>query len=204
MGADLMFSIQNDPSAPKSPPGVGQALFPLGFVGGVAPITTARNLEGAYRAIYVSFWIKFSPNWVGHPSGVNKIFHIWINGSNRVYVQAHGSGSNQLLSVVSTQGANEPNRDLDGNVSQGVITRGAWQRWELVLSANTDGLPNGAVYWWIDGVEAGRYTDLNFVGQGARNVWDVVDWNPTWGGIGAVLLADQTMAIDHIYVSGLP
>jgi hypothetical protein len=47
----------------------------------------------------------------------------------------------------------------------------------------------------------GRYTDLNSVGTSDKNVREVIDWNPTWGGVGD-LLTDQTMQIDHLYING--
>jgi hypothetical protein len=198
----ITFSIQVDSSAPKTPPHVGQALFPLGLVGGSGPISTARDLGSQYRAIYISCWIKLSANWVGHSSNVNKIFHLWSNGSNRVYVQAYGAGSSRLQPAISTQSMNEPNRDLFSNLQARPFSRGVWHRWEIVLRANTNGQPNGEVRWWFDGVESGRYTDLNFVGATDKNVWESLDWNPTWGGVGDLLLADQTMQIDHLYISG--
>ena len=104
---DPWFSIVQDPSAPKSPPGVGQAMFPRGYEGGSGPILTAHRLGPGYRDLYLAMWIRFSSNWVGHRSGVNKILHIWIDGRNKLILMARGIGRGPLLATVGLQGLNE-------------------------------------------------------------------------------------------------
>lgn len=88
--------ILQDAGAPVSPIQVGEAFYGAGFAGGGAPFTIERGL-GSHPTIYLSFWVKFSPNWQGHSSNVNKIFHIWANNAVALYFSATGSGSNPLV-----------------------------------------------------------------------------------------------------------
>jgi hypothetical protein len=199
------FSIITDGTAPRSPQNVGRATFPLGFAGGTGPILTGRDIRsGNFTSIYISFWIKLSPNWDGHTSFVNKIYHLWINGQNKVYLSAQGSNAGPLQPQVRLQGIPGPSitRNLTPNVGAVSITRGNWHRWELVVTANTVGNADGVVEWWIDGVKVGSYRDVQITS--ASRIWTNVDWNPTWGGTGDIVPADQFMYMDHIYISGKP
>lgn len=199
------FIIFPDPSVPRSQPNTGRAQFPLGFQGGSGPISTGRSLGGNYKEIYVSFWIRFSSNWDGHTAYVNKIWHIWINGVNRVYLTSQGVNAGPMQPQVNLQQVNENpvSRNLTPNVTHSqLMTRGQWHRWEIVLRANTPGQPDGRADWWVDGVQVGSYSGINYIVAGGNPRWTDVVWNPTWGGVGDVVPATQFMDIDHVYISG--
>ena len=215
---DVRFSIVQDPTAPVSASSVGEALFPTTMTGGTGPIqtTTLVNSGGGKRTMYVAFWIKFSSNWYGHPSGVNKIFHIWINGGNKVYLTAQGIGNGQLAAEVHFQGLGlYDNTTLPRSISwngwpnlnsqSAVVSRGVWHKWELVLVANTPGQYDGEAHWWFDGVKVGQYTAIGYCSAtqtGSANTWAIVDWNPTYGGVGFPPPNNQQMWMDRIYISG--
>lgn len=194
----------DDASAPCSPPGIGRANFNPGFQGGRGPIDVRTKLPPGYRSIYVSFCVRFSENWVGHPSGVNKIFHFWINKGNRVYLSAQGQGTGPLRAQVRLQGINEerPARNLAPQAGTGVLRRRAWQRWEVVLTANTPGQRDGRAQWWVDGTFAGSVANIRFIDPAGSHEWGVVSWNPTWGGTRHRIETLQFMDIDDIYISG--
>ncbi|HXI20922.1 MAG TPA: hypothetical protein VNH46_07555, partial [Gemmatimonadales bacterium] len=91
--ADPYYQIVADPSGPKSPGSIGRAIFPKGFVGGSGPILLARSFTPT-RRLYISAWFRMSANWQGHRSGVNKIFHVWMDGRNKAIPTAMGIDSN--------------------------------------------------------------------------------------------------------------
>lgn len=206
------FSIADDTSAASyrpSPPSVGVATYPTGYAGGSAPMNTwyySLNSDGPFQRLYVSFWMKLSPNWYGHSSGVNKILFITAAGSagNPVYLSAQGSGSGRLQAQVRLQGTPAGARNLVPNVQDLSVTRGQWHHWELVLEMNTSGNADGSARWWLDGVEVGRYNDVEYVDASATHTWDGVKWAPVWGGIGETVPQTMTMSMDQIYVSGAP
>lgn len=201
---DPFFRIVEDPTAPISPPFVGRALYPRGYLSGRGPILTEVALPPRSRGLYLSFWMRLSPNWIGHPTSVNKIFHIWIGGSNRVYLSAHGRGAGPYLPQVNLQGIPGPQiaRDLNPIRSPAIaIRRGDWVHWELVFWANHAGQRDGSVEWWINGNRAGREDGIAYVGPRKNSMWETVTWNPTWGGAGPALREPIFMDMDEVYVS---
>lgn len=202
---DAAFTIVPDGTAPQSLPTVGQALFPLGFTGGRGPILTEFATTTQPHQIYLAFWFKLSPNWDGHSSYVNKIWHIWIGAYNRVYLTLTGIDTLPFTARVALQNVNENpiSRNLNTTTTHvRRVFRNTWHLWELELIANTGGQPNGEARWWIDGVLQGDYSDINYVAAGTQNFWQFFDWNPTWGGQGDVVPSNQFMWMDNAYVSG--
>lgn len=204
-GPPRNFSIVDDPSAPVSPPHIGRATFPAGFGGGTGPIRTGKKLEQyEFTSIYISFWVRFSDNWFGHPSGVNKILHIWVGGVNHVYLSAQGTRRGRLSPQINLQGIHERpvSRNLRPNQDGRALDRGVWHHWEVVLRSGTPGMPDASVEWWVDGRKAGAYFNINMLKPQDTNFWEKVDWNPTWGGRGGQLREPQYMDMDDFYISG--
>lgn len=197
------FSLVLDAQAPCSPPGVGRVSFSRGFPGGSGPANLYYDIPPGYRKLYVSFCVRLSPNWVGHRSGVNKILHFWIADRNRAIISATGSGSGRLTPQFRLQALADAKSARNLGIRSGrSIERGRWQRVELIIASNTPGIPNGRVQWWVDGQLAGDFSQLPFVGPGEDADWRRVSWNPTWGGTGGAILAEQFMDIDDLYISG--
>jgi hypothetical protein len=214
---DPAFSIVSDPTAPVSPSNIGQAVYSPGLPSGSGPISTSIVLPAGIRTLYVTYWMKMSPNWTAMSQATKVIFfHIGgSTGSARVYsalrgtptmgaeidfqgMGTTGTGTNQAISWNGY-----PNQ----NTASSVVTRGQWVKWEIVLVANTPGQFDGTADWWMNGVRVGHYTGIGFSGAtetGVKNVWQAVDWNPTWGGAGVTPPANQYMWMDHFYVSGKP
>lgn len=210
------YTISSDATAPKSPSRVAQIRYPAGWIGGDSPGLTGRDLGNA-TTIYLSMWVRLSPNWVGHPTGTNKIIHLWISHINRVYLFADGSDANALTPRIGLQRIAGSYDNGFGTVADAVdlrpnlpgqldveIVRGRWHHWEVVLTSNTDGLANGTVDWWLDGVHVGRYTGIPFVDATETRTWDYIGFDPTWGGRDGMLDQEQSIFMDHIYVSGKP
>jgi uncharacterized protein YjdB len=209
------LTIVQDATAPKSPSNVGQLRYPAGYSGGNAPGGSEYNLRSGGRAattIYIAMWVKLSSNWYGNPSGVNKLLHVWIAGVNRLVASATGEANGPLVPQIRLQtlgglymGAEDAN--LNPNIAGQTnvkIIRGQWHKWEIISSGGTPGGANGTVDWFIDGVQVGHYTGVPYIQPGGSTTWDVFKWDPTWGGIGGTVPADQFMWVDHLYISGKP
>ena len=196
------LTIVQDASAPRSPSSIMQQRFAAGFGGGASAAVVEKGLGGKYTTIYISYWIKYSSNWYGHPtSAVNKQMHLWINGGNHVFTLAYGGGTAPLKAEIWLQGTAGGERNLYANLGNpGTITRGKWHRWEIVLQCNTNGAANGSVEWWIDGAKIGQYYDVRL--EPITSYWEIIQWSPTWGGTGSTVPADQFESLDHIYISG--
>ena len=211
------YTIDSDAVGPRSAPRVGTIRFPAGFIGGNSPAFSEKSLGSGAGTLYISMWIKLSSNWVGHPTGTNKVLHFWIAGLNRVFAYVDGAGSNVLKPYIGLQGIAAPYNDGAGQTATSVnlgpnvpghtgvqIVRGQWYRWEIVFQANANGGANGSADWWIDGVQVGHYTGIPYVAANQSREFNVMRWDPTWGGRGGTVPADQFMYVDHIYVSGKP
>lgn len=208
------FSIVQDASAPKSPSSVGRVTYPAGWAGGDSPALVERDLGGTATTLYTSLWVKMSSNWVGHPTGTNKIMHFWIDGINRVFAYADGAGSDVLRPYIGLQQLAGAYNDGAGQTATGVnlrpnlvdyqLTRGQWYKWEIVMTSNVNGGANGTVDWYVNGTHVGHYTGIQYVGSGRPRTWDVTKIDPTWGGLGGTVPATQTMDFDHVYISGKP
>lgn len=203
------LSLVQDASAPKSPPNVARLRYPRGFTsGGNSPGGSEVALRGT-RRLYVAHWIKLSSNWQGHYSGVNKHYHIWVDGVNKVVAASVGEGSDPLQPQMRLQGlAGRYHGHEDANLSPNLVpsalfARGVWHKWETVLYAGTPGNADGTVDFYLDGRKIGSYSGIPFVRRGGSSRFSLFKWDPTWGGVGGpAIAADQYMYLDHIYISG--
>jgi hypothetical protein len=200
---DGNFSIVRDAAAPRSAPNIGQARFPAGHPSGSGPIMTSLALSSRPTEIYLSFWVRLSPNWAGNDAGVNKVFFLWMHEQPIVALSAQGAGSARLEPQVRLQATPMGSPVLRPNlVPSAEIVRGRWHRWELVMKANTPGIADGEVHWWIDGRKVARHGQIAFADRRQSNEWSEVSWNPTYGGSGRPVPVEQVMQMDEAYVSG--
>jgi uncharacterized protein YjdB len=202
------YSIQSDATAPYSPSSVGQIRFPAGFGAGNAPAVLEKVWSATDRTLYISFWLKLSSNWYGNDAGVNKVFHFWIGGSNRLVMNVRGTGNGSLTAEIELQGiVAGGNYDggstavFDPNLgASGTIARGQWVHWEAIFTGNSSGSADGKVEWWLNGTKVGNYGGLQLIS--GTGLWESMEWSPTYGGSGSPVPATQYMSIDHIRVSG--
>ena len=206
------FSVVQDLTAPKSPPNVSQQNFLPALPGGSAPATAERSFggNGAKKTLYSEAWIKLSSDFVGHPSSTNKLVHFFINGANKAFLMARGTGTGLLVPAIGLQGLAAP-YDAGSQVATSVnllpnrgsasIVRGQWHRYETITVANTPNTANGAITVWLDGVKVLEYTNIMFVSTGPAK-WDAVQWSPTWGGLGGTIVQPFFAQMDNLYLSG--
>lgn len=85
------------------------------------------------------------------------------------------------------------------NVGSPAITIGQWTKIEVYLKSSTTMTSrDGIVRWWINGVLAGNYTNVNHAPYGL-NDWT---WSETWDGyVNPAPSANWSHYIDHLHVS---
>jgi uncharacterized protein YjdB len=196
-------TIVQDATAPQSPSNVIRATYPAGASGGSGPMSTLVEGQGiSNRVFYVSWYGKYSSNFYGHLTGVNKQSYFGANGGvGQVYFEAYGVGTNPLTPNIvlqaglSTDGVFGPNL-----VPSTVVPRNQWFYIEIVLTGNTSGNADGSVDWFINGVHVGNRSGLRFTTTATS--WDRFQFDPIWGGLGDTVPATMTLDIDHIYLSG--
>jgi uncharacterized protein YjdB len=196
------LSIIQDATAPKSPTNVARMTFNGGMGGGYAPSTLERPVSGT--TVYAAAWVKFSPNWQSHLSGVNKMFHFWIGGGNKLVITAAGYvPTGPLTARISLQGIASGGNNNDGGVSgtyESIVqfVRGQWHKVEVIAVANANGA-NGSVKLYVDGVLAAQCSGIQF--SSGSPSWSLVSWSPTWGGTGGTVTSTMYEYLDHFYLS---
>ena len=221
-GSTANFTITTDATAPHSPSNVGQINYPTSptpFGDGTEPVKTFKGANG--KKLYVCHNFKYSSNWVGHPSGTNKIIHHFSDSTgtaNRIFSVGFGDGANPLQPGFGLQGI-ASNFDFNaqgGGFSSAATTgwlfpnqpghtndqlvRGTWYQLEYLLDLGTAGNADGRVDWWINGVLIGSVINIPITSVTA--LFNEIDWAPTWGGFsGATLTVDQQEWMDALYAS---
>jgi len=200
---DAVLSIVQDPTAPKSPSSVLRATFPTGFSGGSSNGHTGVQFSGK-RVLYATYWMKYSSNWTGHNTGINKQAYAWVTdggGYTPFVMEAEGSGTQPLKPrpilqrMIKGDGNYEPNL-----VPNATIPRGKWFQIEIVLTGNSAGTANGSMDIYLDGVHVTSVGGLQWT-TGAT-AWNIFELYPVWGGIGDTVPATMTADWDHVYLSG--
>ncbi|HET9637538.1 MAG TPA: Ig-like domain-containing protein [Gemmatimonadaceae bacterium] len=197
------LTINQDPTAPKSPTSVIRATFPAGFQGGNSNGATGIPFSGV-ATLYISYWAKYSTNWQGNPTDINKQGYAWVDengGSPKFVMEASGVGSGPmqprpiLQNMISGDGHMDPNL-----VPNQQIVRGQWFHIEIVLRGNSAGTANGSFDLWQDGVHCTSYSGLQWTSAATR--WSVWELYPVWGGVGGTVTSTMWIQWDHIRLSG--
>jgi hypothetical protein len=196
-------TIATDANAPQSPSNVLQINYPAGFAGGSSPDFTETGIPSV-RVLYTCYWVKFSANWQGHNTGINKLGYTWFDNTPAFVAEAEGAGSSPLVSRMAIQySLVQPNSDgwYNQNLApNAVFTRGKWDLVEIVITGNSAGTADGILDWYLNGVHVGHYSGIQW--SSAATLWNLNRIYPVWGGIGDVVRADQYIQWDHIYMSG--
>ena len=190
--------IIQDSSAPLSPAGVLEYVYPAGFAGGTAPATHYFPLGNA-REVFIGLQWKASEDWHGHATGVNKIHFVYLAGGGDVAMVMHGSDSGPYELRVLPQWREHTRSWLTSNVAQRPVRPGTWHRieWHLKYESRP-GAADGVIRWWLDGVLTGSYTDVRFPDDAGFAEYQM---SPTWGGVGDVKRHGDYYRFDHTYIS---
>ena len=204
---DATSRIAVDATAPVSPSNVLEYLYPTGYPGGGEPAVHEANLGGA-REVFVGFHFKFSPNWQGHASGINKILNVWpSNGTAGLYwivMREIGeiAGNPYFIELTLPQGPNVSGCQLTyggdpgANVRQIPVVPGTWYKVEAHWQGRT-ATSGGRIRWWLDGVLIGDFSNLSCAGTN----FDYFQIAPTWGGVQGVKTQDDYLRFDHMRIT---
>lgn len=208
---DIELSITTDATAPHSPSNILHHLFPAGFVDGSSGGHTGMIFGGGYKDLYIAWWHRYSSNWEGHGTGINKLCYLWEDSlaGPPIVMEANGSGTSGPLHPrpITQAWAVDAEGSFDCNiVPAATYRRGLWDLTEYVITGNTAGTHNGRMDWYLNGVKVGDTTSL-FPGgvqwSTGRSVWNIFEITPVWGGNdGSTVTANMDLDIDHVYLSG--
>jgi hypothetical protein len=189
-------TVTPDLSAPASPPNVLTILYPVGFPGGSAPGTVARDLPTRPRRVYMGTWWKVSDPWQGHNSNVNKILFLFPEAGGDMTLVMYGSPGGPYELRVLPQFEGIASDWLFPNVEHLPVTFGVWHRLEWLVDFG-DQTGVGTVRWWLDGRLIGDYSNVPFPSGGMQTF----KISPTWGGLNDVKTELDFYWFDQTYIS---
>ena len=198
--------IASDSSAPISPGSAVQStLYAGNSAGGMQLNYVTPQVQ---REMYVGLMWRTNPEFQGRQVG-NKMFFVRGPQNNGVFLfnnaaLNNGSGA-MIFSHNSSSHDNTHACALDlglacyPNVGSGILRVGTWTKMEVYIKSSTTMTSrDGIVRWWINGVPAGNYTNLNYCANGL-NEWV---WSETWdGGVNPAPSVNWSHYIDHLHIS---
>lgn len=198
--------ITSDSSAPISPGSVVKSTLYAGNSAGGMQLNYVT--PQVYREMYVGLMWRTNSQFQGRQVG-NKTFFVRGPQNNSVFLfnnaaLNNGSGS-MIFSHNSANLNNSHTCALDmglacyPNVGPGILNVGTWIKLEAYIKASTTNTSrDGIVRWWVNGVPAGNYTNMNVASLGL-NEWV---WSETWDGtVNPVPSVDWSHFIDHLHIS---
>ncbi len=206
-------AIVQDGSAPLSPSNVYKSWISAGQSGGGTQLNWV-NPAGTSREMWVGVKWRTNPEFFGRQVA-NKLFFVRGPVSNGVFMMMGGPGGGNDAGkpsyiVFAHNSGNINNGHACGgdaagatcfpNVGSGqVVPAGAWFTLEAyVKSSTTNTSRDGVVRWWVNGVPAGNYTNLNVSSLGL-NEWV---WSETWDGtVNPPPATEWAHFVDHLQIA---
>ena len=202
-------------SPPSSPSFIAEAAYPAGFSAGSAPGFIYSTGLPEWTHLYMAITVQLSSNWYGQSSSENKVIVGFIHGNPCLIVSATGRGSGTMTWTFHLQnlGLGASDINLTANVGDATVTRGLWQRVEIEVIGNTPGVYDGVARMWITDYDnrgqvvsgpgkVAEYTNIGWSSRSQSNTWEVVKWDPIWGGIGGTVPERQYMWLDRLAIGG--
>lgn len=201
-------AIVTDGTAPLSPSNVARHRLEAFAKDGGGQIH--YYLPGTYRDMFVGCWWKLNAGFQGR-SVFDKMFFMRGPDSNGVFGLYGGptKGGSFTLCFVHNSGNVDNSHTMAGhlglqgfpNVGPATVTPGTWFKIEAYLKSSTTLTSrDGIVKWWVNGIPAGSYTNINY-GPAGLNEWV---WTETWdrsGDMGTVNTVAWEHYMDQLYIS---
>lgn len=198
--------LVDDGSAPVSPSKVIRyRMEPLALEGG----GELQYFHGSlWRSLYMGVSWRTNPQFQGRPVG-NKLWFVGgpemggvflFNGSGLVNGQGQLLWSQNTLVVDNTHVSPAPIGGLMfyPNVSSGALSVGVWYKLECFIKSSTTMTSRDGIYrWWVNGVLAGNYTNVNWAPQGLNWFDFTQTWDACGGRAGCDLGQVNTNAWEH-------
>lgn len=205
-------SIVQDGSAPVSPSNVFKSAIAAGDSTGGSQLNyvTAQ----VYREMYVGLMWRTNPAFFGRQVA-NKLFFVRGPQSNGFFGLMGGPGGGNdagkpFYLMFGHNSGNVNNGHTCGGDAIGAtcfpnagsgqtVPTGNWFKLEVYLKSSTSNTSrDGIVRWWVNGVLAGNYTNMNLSSLGL-NEWV---WSETWDGtVNPLPTVEWAHFIDHLHIS---
>lgn len=202
--------FETDETAPLSPTDVMKCIYKVGLKSGNTPFAHSHPIPTVSQ-IYVRYAVKFSSNYLGDTSFVNKHMFIWTNESSvgdapSIILNHRCSGAGTMRPEVRTQTVDNHFQDLACNtVNSPTMLRNQWHIVEHLLQIVTKGGDDNIWKCWLNSNLVADRADGHFCASDTNGFGLEVQYAPYWGGnTGATVQEEQYHWSDDIYVSTKP
>ena len=200
-------TITTDSTAPLSPSNVYKSSLAAGASSGGTQLSWVTPGGTVYNEMYVGLMWRTNPQFEGRLVG-NKLFFVRGPGMNGVFLFGADrltNGSNSMIFGHNTGGLDNTHTCSNGgllcfpNVGPGTLTVGVWTKLEAYIKSSTTATSrDGIVRWWVNGVLAGNYINMNY-GWSGLNDWT---WSETWDGyVNPVPTVEWAHFLDQLHIS---
>jgi len=186
-------TLQSDPTAGGSPPGVWRVYEPKGTYGGGVPGTGSSTGFGRWGlpinspSVYGSVWVKWSPGFWFHTTS-QKFIRMDMVGASQAFLIQASHNSDFLRSSDEQAGIG-----IEPQIST-LPSTGVWHQIEFVAVRGT----SGSLRVWLDGQLRVSYNGR----MATTGNFATFELHSEMGGGGMVLPADQWFMVDHLLVAG--
>lgn len=194
-------SILTDGTAPYSPSNVLEQLYPAAMTDSQSSVSI-QWIPVSQRKLYCAFWIKWSSNYYGHPTGTNKLIHHVIGGSNHVYSMVSAANTGPLVPIIAMQGTvsngvkstggaatDQTDPHMPGSVGLS-LSRSVWHHFEYIVIGNTNATADGSLDMWVNGTKTHEIRNVQMSAGAATHA--EVKMDPTWGGNNSITVGSIT------------
>lgn len=197
--------IASDGTAPQSPANVYQQVFYTGMSAGISPAGDSFTFPTPASEAYVGFWWKPSAGFENHPV-LTKILFLSDTNGNPIFFYMAGAGPSVQI------GMQYQNSDIDNSHISGFpgipgtfdigggqsVTLGQWAKLELYVKRSTTTTSRDGIFrYWVNGVLAREFTNMNFRPYNFAYVPIV----PIWGGTSGNKTRTDYFSYDHIRIA---
>lgn len=197
--------IASDGTAPQSPSNVYQQVFYTGMPAGISPAGDSFTFPAPASEAYVGFWWKPSAGFENHPV-LTKILFLSTTQTNPIFFYMSGSGPSVRIGMQYQNGTID-NSHISGfpgtigtfDIGGGeFVTLGQWAKLELYVKRSTTTTSRDGIFrYWVNGVLAREFTNMNF----EPYAFNYIPIAPIWGGTGGTKTRTDTFSYDHIRIA---
>lgn len=197
--------VASDGTAPLSPSSVLQQTFNTGMPAGISPGNNWFAFPQPAKEVYIGFWWKANAGFENHPV-LTKILFLSDTNGNPIFFYMAGAGPSVRI------GMQYQNSDIDNSHISGFpgvpgtfdigggqsVTLGSWAKLELYVKRSTTPTSRDGIFrYWVNGVLAREFTNMNYRPYDFASVPIV----PIWGGTGGSKTKTDYFSYDHIHIS---
>jgi hypothetical protein len=191
--------------------------YPSGFSAGSTPFGIFVNSVDICTHMYIATWVCIPTGFNSNSNNIKWVFFAQngSNGRNHVVMLSSGASGSYVGPWIANQGGggsfniggnNNTKTGSTVNLSNANLPalQGTWAcfEWEMILEADPSVSSDGICKFWVNNELRGHWTNIKYNGTGDPAGFDVVVFQPFYGGGGSAAPSDQYICLGRFYAAG--